>query len=346
MAGTEVTNRKITLKRYVEGWPKESDLELVTTKEKLELRGEKDLIVRVLYLSCDPFLRWNMSKTQDPYAPPFAPGEPIAGYALGKVLLSSDPNFKEGDIVSGLMEWADYAHRYTQRPNSLTKVGAEGVPLSYYLGILGMPGFTAYAGFFKVCEPKKGETIYVSAAAGAVGQMVGQFAKAFGCRVVGSAGSPRKVDLLKSKFGYDEAFNYKEENDLDAALKRYCPGGIDMYFENVGGKMLDAVLLNIKDHGRIAVCGMISQYNKEEPDPIYNLTNLIKRRVKMQGFLINDYNEDVQPEFLKNVTEWYKEGKVHYVEDLAVGLEKAPAAFIGMLEGKNVGKQSVKVSDP
>ncbi|KAL2610886.1 hypothetical protein R1flu_022578 [Riccia fluitans] len=341
MAGTEVTNRAITLKHHVDdGKAQESDMELVTTKEKLELRGENDVIVRVLYLSCDPYLRGRMRSNRDSYVPPFTPGKPMGGYGIGKVVLSSDPNFKEGDTVSGLMDWADYSHAFR-----LTKVDGETVPVSYYLGALGMAGFTAYVGFFKICEPKKGETIYVSAASGAVGQMVGQFAKLFGCRVVGSAGSQQKVDLLKSKFGYDEAFNYKEESDLDGALKKYCPGGIDMYFENVGGQMLDAVLLNMKDFGRIAACGMVSQYNKEVQDPIHNLGYTIKRRLKLQGFIQSDHL-DLQPEFYKNVTGWFKEGKLQYVEDVADGIEKAPAALIGMLEGKNIGKQSVKVSDP
>ncbi|KAL3684332.1 hypothetical protein R1sor_002354 [Riccia sorocarpa] len=336
----EVTNRFITLKHHVDqGRAHESDMELGTTKEKLELKGENDVIVRVLYLSCDPYLRGRIRSTQDSYIPPFTPGKPMGGYGLGKVLQSSDPNFKEGDVVSGVMDWADYSHAFRS-----TKVDPEAVPLSYYLGALGMTGFTAYVGFFKICEPKKGETIYVSAASGAVGQMVGQFARLFGCHVVGSAGSQQKVDLLTSKFGYHEAFNYKEEPDLDAALKRYCPGGIDMYFENVGGKMLDAVLLNMKDHGRIAVCGMVSQYNKAEQDPIYNLSYVIKRRLKLEGFIQTDHL-DLQPEFFKSVIGWFKEGKLNYVEDIADGLEKAPGALIGMLDGKNVGKQSVKVSD-
>nr|AGS43879.1 double-bond reductase 2 [Plagiochasma appendiculatum] len=341
MAGTEVTNRQILFKNFVVGWPQESDMEFVTTKKKLELReGQKDVIVRVLYLSCDPYQRGRMRNSTDSYIPPYTPGKPIEGYGLGKVILSSDPAFNEGDIVSGLMGWEDYSYGFR-----LVKIDDLALPISYYLGALGMAGFTAYVGFFRICEPKKGDTIYVSAASGAVGQMVGQFAKLFGCRVVGSAGSQQKVDLLTSKFGYDEAFNYKEEPDLDAALKRCCPDGIDIYFENVGGKMLDAVLVNMKVFGRIAVCGMVSQYNKEVQDPIYNLNYTVKRRLKIHGFLQSDHM-DVQPEFFKNVIQWFKEGKLVYVEDIADGLEKGPAALIGLLAGKNVGKQSVKIADP
>ncbi|KAG6552830.1 hypothetical protein Mapa_005485 [Marchantia paleacea] len=340
MAGTEVTNRQIIFKDYVVGWPKESDMELVTTTKKLELReGQKDVILKVLYLSCDPYQRGRMRNAVDSYIPPFTPGKPLDGYGVGKVVQSNDPDFKENDLVEGLMAWEEYSLGF-----KLSKIESDVVPVSYYLGALGMAGFTAYVGFFQVCEPKKGETIYVSAASGAVGQMVGQFAKLFGCHVVGSAGSAQKVDLLKNKFGYDEAFNYKEEPDLDAALKRHCPQGIDMYFENVGGKMLDAVLLNMKVNGRIAVCGMISQYNNEVHEPIYNLNVTVKRRLKIQGFLQSDFIH-LKPEFKKTVVEWFKEKKLEYVEDIADGLEKGPAALIGMLAGKNVGKQGIKVAD-
>ncbi|BBM99271.1 2-alkenal reductase (NADP+) [Marchantia polymorpha subsp. ruderalis] len=340
MAGTEVTNRQVLFKNYVVGWPKESDMEVVTTTKKLELReGQKDVILKVLYLSCDPYQRGRMRDSLDSYIPPFTPGKPLDGYGVGKVVLSNDPDFKENDIVEGLMAWEEYSLGF-----KLTKIESDAVPVSYYLGALGMAGFTAYVGFFHVCQPKKGETIYVSAASGAVGQMVGQFAKLFGCHVVGSAGSAQKVDLLKNKFGYDEAFNYKEEPDLDAALKRYCPEGIDMYFENVGGKMLDAVLMNMKVFGRIAVCGMVSQYNNVEQDPIYNLNYTVKRRIKIQGFLQSDFVH-LRPEFKKTVVEWFKEKKLEYVEDMADGIEKGPAALIGMLAGKNVGKQGIKVAD-
>ncbi|KAG8363063.1 hypothetical protein BUALT_BualtUnG0008100 [Buddleja alternifolia] len=208
----------------------------------------------------------------------------------------------------------------------------------------GMPGHTAYVGFYEVCSPKKGETIFISAASGAVGQLVGQFAKLFGCYVVGSAGSKEKVDLLKNKFGFDEAFNYKEEHDLNSALKRYFPSGIDIYFENVGGKMLDAVLLNMRLRGRIAVCGMISQYNLEEPEGVQNLLCVISKQIRMEGFIVSDYYH-LYPKFVEMVLPLIKEGKITYVEDLANGLESAPSALIGLFSGRNVGKQVVVV-DP
>ncbi|CAN6681483.1 unnamed protein product [Malus baccata var. baccata] len=202
---------------------------------------------------------------------------------------------------------------------------------------------TAYAGFYVICNPKKGETVFVSAASGAVGQLVGQFAKLLGCYVVGSAGSKEKVDLLKNKFGFDNAFNYKEEPDLDAALKRYFPEGIDTYFENVGGEMLDAVLQNMRVNGRIAVCGMISQYNLDESEGCRNLMYLIFKQVRMQGFLVFNYYH-LYEKFLEIVLPAIKEGKKMYVEDVVEGLESAPAALIGLFAGRNVGKQVVVVS--
>ncbi|KAG5627907.1 hypothetical protein H5410_013125 [Solanum commersonii] len=197
--------------------------------------------------------------------------------------------------------------------------------------------------FYEICSPKKGETVFVSAASGAVGQLVGQFAKMLSCYVVGSAGSKEKVDLLKSKFGFDEAFNYKEEHDLDAALKRYFPDGIDIYFENVGGKMLDAVLLNMKLHGRIAACGMISQYNLEQTEGVHNLFYLISKRIRMEGFIIFDYFH-LYSKYLKMIIPKIKAGNVVYVEDVVEGLENAPTALVGLFSGRNIGKQVVMVS--
>uniref|UniRef100_M1D6P3 Allyl alcohol dehydrogenase n=1 Tax=Solanum tuberosum TaxID=4113 RepID=M1D6P3_SOLTU len=239
--------------------------------------------------------------------------------------------------------WEEYSIVTPTDQNYLFKINDKDVPLSYYTGILGMPGMTAYVGFYEICSPKKGETVFVSAASGAVGQLVGQFAKMLGCYVVGSAGSKEKVDLLKSKFGFDEAFNYKEEHDLDAALKRYFPDGIDIYFENVGGKMLDAVLLNMKLHGRIAACGMISQYNLEQTEGVHNLFYLISKRIRMEGFIIFDYFH-LYSKYLEMIIPKIKAGNVVYVEDVVEGLENAPTALVGLFSGHNIGKQVVMVS--
>ncbi|CAL4896475.1 unnamed protein product [Urochloa decumbens] len=234
---------------------------------------------------------------------------------------------------------------YTLIPNqeSLSKINHPEMPLSYYTGVLGMPGLTAYAGLYDVAKPKKGEYFFVSAASGAVGQIVGQLAKLTGCYVVGSAGSDEKVKLLKTKFGFDEAFNYKKEQDLNAALQRYFPEGIDIYFEHVGGTMLDAVLLNMRMHDRIAVCGMISQYNLEQPQGIQNLLSLIIKRVRMEGFMVSDYLGQ-HHKFEEEMVRYLKDDKIVYVEDVAEGLEKAPAALIGLFTGRNVGKQLVTVT--
>ncbi|XP_019174857.1 PREDICTED: 2-alkenal reductase (NADP(+)-dependent)-like [Ipomoea nil] len=340
----EVSNKQIVLKDYVTGYPKESDMEIRTRNLKLEVpQGSNAVLVKNLYLSCDPYMRACMTKPHDDtYFDSFTPGSPIAGYGVAKVVDSDNPNFKKGDLVWGITGWEEYSI-ITSTQLGLFKIEHTDVPLSYYTGLLGMPGMTAYVGFYDVCSPKKGDTVYVSAASGAVGQLVGQLAKLFGCYVVGSAGSKQKVDLLKNKFGFDEAFNYKEEQDLDATLKRYFPNGIDIYFENVGGKMLDAVLPTMNLHGRIAVCGMISQYNLEKHEGIHNLFCLISKRIRMEGFIVVD-SYHLYPKYLEIILPCIKEGKVTYVEDVAVGLESAPAALVGLFSGHNVGKQLVAIS--
>ncbi|KAJ0093789.1 hypothetical protein Patl1_26867 [Pistacia atlantica] len=203
----------------------------------------------------------------------------------------------------------------------------------------GMPGITAWAGFYELAAPRKGENVYISAASNTVGQLVGQFAKLMGCYVVGSAGSNEKVEILKNKFGFDDAFNYKEEQDLDAALKR----AYDIYFENVGGKMLDAVLLNMRLHGRITACGMISQYNLSQPEGVHNMMNIVFKRIQMKGFSSTDYFPEYA-KFLEVVLPLIRERKIVYLEDIVEGLENAPAALVGLFTGRNVGKQVVVVS--
>ncbi|KAI3712926.1 hypothetical protein L1987_71496 [Smallanthus sonchifolius] len=300
------------------------------------------ILTKNLYLSCDPYMRSRMSRsTEGSYVDSFTPGSPISGNGVSRVLDSSLPGFKKGDLIWGVINWEEYS--LIKDTSSLIKIQHIDVPLSYYTGILGMPGVTAYVGFYEICSPKKGDTVFVSAASGAVGQLVGQFAKLYGCYVVGSAGSKEKVDLLKNKFGFDEAFNYKEEQDLNAALKRYFPNGIDIYFENVGGKMLDEVLRNMRHHGRIAACGMITQYNLDQPEGIQNLFLIVAKRIRMEGFLVFDYCH-LYPKFLEMILPLIHEGKITYVEDIVEGLENAPAALIGLYSGKNVGKQVVAIA--
>ncbi|KAG8369388.1 hypothetical protein BUALT_Bualt14G0006000 [Buddleja alternifolia] len=349
-----IRNKQVILKDYVKGFPKESDMLLKTSTITLEIPdGCNDaVLVKNLYLSCDPYMRNRMSHVQGC----FTPASPLTGYGVSRVVDSSNSKFKKGDLIWGHTGWEEYT-LITDLSSSF-KIQHKDVPLSYYTGLLGellatyflheihgcgMPGMTAYAGFYEVCCPKKGETVFVSAASGAVGQLVGQFAKLMGCYVVGSAGTKDKVDLLKNRFGFDDAFNYKEEQDLNAALKRYFPDGIDIYFENVGGKMLDAVLLNMRLHGRIAVCGMISQYNLEQPEGVHNLVSLISKRIRMEGFVASDYYH-LYPKYLEMVLPLIKEGKITYVEDIAEGLENGPGALIGLYAGRNVGKQVVVVA--
>ncbi|XVF29652.1 hypothetical protein REPUB_Repub15cG0140500 [Reevesia pubescens] len=339
-----VSNKQVVFKDYINGFPKESDMVVSVNTGNVKLKvsaGSKAILVKNLYLSCDPYMRLLMRTQGSELFNPYTPGSPITGFGVAKVLESGDPEFKEGDLVWGRTGWEEYSLLKTS--DDLFKIQHTDVPLSYYTGILGMPGMTAYAGFYEVCSPKKGEYVFVSAASGAVGQLVGQFAKLMGCYVVGSAGSKEKVELLKNKFGFDNAFNYKEEPDLNAALKRYFPEGIDIYFENVGGKMLDAVLLNMRIHGRIAVCGMISQYNFDQPEGIHNLMSIVYKRVRIEGFAVFDYYLQYS-KFLDFVLPYIREGKIKYVEDIAEGLESGPAALIGLFSGRNVGKQVVVVA--
>ncbi|KAK8571458.1 hypothetical protein V6N13_047147 [Hibiscus sabdariffa] len=335
-----VSNKQVIFKDYISRFPEESDM-LITCNENVKLKvaaGSKDIVVKNLYLSCDPYMRILMSNQRSEIFVPYTPGTVITGYGVAKVVESGHADFKQGDLVWGLVGWEEYS--VLKSTDGLFKIHHTDVPLSYYTGILGMPGLTAYAGFYEVCKPKKGEYVFVSAASGAVGQLVGQFAKLMGCYVVGSAGTQDKVELLKNKFGFDDAFNYKEEPDLNAALKRYFPEGIDIYFENVGGKMLDAVLVNMRVHGRIAVCGMISQYNRPQPEGIHNLMTIVYKRVRIEGLAVFDYYPQYS-EFLDFILPYIREGKVKYVEDIVEGLENAPAALIGLFSGRNVGKQVV-----
>jgi len=256
-----------------------------------------------------------------------------------------------GDVVAGFLEWAEYSVHYPDQPTiaPLKKIPNPrnaAVPLSNYLGVLGMPGITAYSGLHKICEPlTAGQTLYVSAAAGAVGQVVGQYGKALGLRVVGSAGEDAKVDYLLKDLGFDAAFNYKKHEDLKAILKETCPNGIDIYFENVGGKMLDAVLENCNNYARIAVCGMISQYNRaNDPEGIFALGNMISKRIRMEGFIVSDEMSKYALPCIQTFSKLIQEGKLKYREDITKGIENLPETFVGMLQGKNFGKAVVEVA--
>ncbi|KAL7611197.1 hypothetical protein Lser_V15G12492 [Lactuca serriola] len=341
-----VRNKQVLLKNYVDGFPKESDM-VVTSDATINLELPKNepgsILTKNLYLSCDPMMRNRMTQTYEgAYMDSFTPGSPLVGVGVSKIVDSTHPDFKKGDYITGHVNWEEYS--VIRDPQFLTKIHNTDVPLSYYTGILGMAGMTAYVGFYEFCSAKKGEYFFVSAASGAIGHIVGQFAKLAGCYVVGSAGSKEKVDLLKNKFGFDEAFNYKEEENLKATLKRYFPEGIDIYFDNVGGKMLDAVLPNMRLHGRIASCGMISQYNKlDQPEGVYNLQHVFFKRLKILGFTFYDFLH-LYPKFYDLIFPLIREGKIKYLEDTTEGIENGPTALIGLFSGRNVGKQVVAVS--
>lgn len=337
-------NQQILFKSRPDAYPSEENFEVVSAEMSEQLSGSSDVLVQLLFLSVDPYLRGRMNAGES-YFPGFQLGKPLDSAGVATVVASNNDSFKKGDIVSGLLQWANYT--LVPEGKGLTKIdNTANLPLSCYLGVLGMTGLTAYAGLLVIGQPKEGETVYVSAAAGAVGQIVGQIAKIKGCRVVGSAGTEEKVKQLKEKFGYDAAFNYKTCKDYRATLKELCPDGIDIYFENVGGKMLEAVLDVCNKHARIPACGMISQYNKtaQDKDGVTNLFAIIGKQINIKGFLVSSYMSSIG-EFRKDMAQWMKEGKINYTEDITDGLENAPQAFMGMLHGENRGKAVVKVAD-
>jgi NADPH:quinone reductase len=332
-------NRKITLAARPKGFPKESDFKLV--EEPVGEPADGEVLIRLIWLSVDPYMRGRMNDRKS-YAPPVQLGQVMGGGAVGKVLESKHPNFKPGDIVMGDLGWQTHSVRKGQ---ILAKVDPSLAPISTAVGILGMPGMTAYFGLLDICDPKPGETLFVSGAAGAVGSLVGQIGKIKGCRVVGSAGSDEKVRLLTDEFGFDAAFNYKTTKDYVAKLAELCPKGIDCYFDNVGGEITDAVMILMNPHARLSICGHISMYNAEKPETGPRLLALlIERMAKMQGFIVSQYFQRF-PEAQTAIAGWLAEGKIHYRETVTDGIENAPAAFIGMLQGENIGKQLVRVSD-
>ncbi|KAK9073803.1 hypothetical protein SSX86_006397 [Deinandra increscens subsp. villosa] len=342
----EVTSKYIVIKTSIDGKPQESDFEMKTQPFSLSLKpGSKDIIIKNLYLSIDPYQINRMktvsaSQKASEFSIAISPGEVIDAYGVGKVVASGNPEFQENDYVVGLISWGEYS---TSQGSMLSKLDPMGFPLSYHVGILGLSGLTAYAGFFKVCKPKKGEKVFVSTASGSVGNLVGQYAKHFGCYVVGCAGSSNKVKLLKEKLGFDEVFNYKEETDLNSTLQRYFPDGIDIYFDNVGGKMLEAAISNMKSHGRVALCGVISEYTNAEKRATPDMINVIYKRITIQGFLAGDYMS-LFPEFVTTTVDHLRTSKMNVLEDVSVGLEGLPSAFVGLFRGDNIGKRIVQVS--
>lgn len=332
-------NRRITLASRPVGFPKVSDFHLVYSPLPSPAAGE--VLVRSIYLSLDPYMRGRMSEA-DSYAPPVAIGEVMIGGAVAFVLESADPKFRVGDAVEGMLGWQEYA---VVQGHELRRIDPSLAPISTALGVLGMPGLTAFFGLLDICDPQRGETVVVSGAAGAVGMLAGQIARIQGCRVVGVAGSEAKVSWLLDELGFDAALKYKTAMGFSAKLEELCPDGIDVYFDNVGGAVTDAVVRRINSRARISVCGQISQYNLEKPEvgPRW-LGQLIVKQAKVQGFLVSGYAERF-PEGLDQLARWLQQGKLKYREDVAQGIAAAPQAFIGMLQGKNQGKQLVQLSE-
>jgi len=334
---SESMNQQILLKSYPTGEPKESDFALVETA--IPEPGEGEILSSTIYLSLDPYMRGRMSDRES-YATPAKLGEVMMGSNVSQVVKSNNPKFSAGDFVLGYGGWQDYA---IAQGETLRKLDPSQVPISYALGITGMPGMTAYFALLDIGKPKAGETIVVSAASGAVGAVVGQIAKIKDCRAVGIVGSDEKCDYIVNQLGFDACINRKTQ-DLNSALKAACPNGIDIYVDHTAGPILEAVLQNINLGARIPLVGLISQYNAETPPPGPNLMPLLVKRALIQGFLVGDYQQRHE-EFINDMSQWLLAGKLKYREDIVQGLKNAPHAFIGLLKGENFGKLIVQVSD-
>jgi NADPH-dependent curcumin reductase len=331
-----VENKRIVLASRPKGWVTEDNFRLESAPVAQPKDGE--VLVKSLWLSLDPYMRGRMNDTKS-YAAKQELGEVMIGGTVGEVVESKNPKFAAGDKVLGMLGWQQYG---LSSGAGLNKIDASRVPMQAFLGVLGMPGVTAWVGLLDICQPKAGETVVVSAASGAVGSVVGQIAKLKGCRAVGIAGGKAKCDYVVKELGFDACVDYKA-GKLKDDLKAAAPDGIDCYFENVGGEILDAALARMNAFSRIAVCGLISQYNVTEPYGVKNFGSILTNRIKVQGFIVSDRME-LWPKALPELIGWVAAGKIKYRESVAQGLENAPKAFIGLLKGENFGKQLVKIS--
>lgn len=343
MTQTETTNRQWTLAERPKGEPNEDTLKLV--ESPVPQVGDGQMLLRTEFLSLDPYMRGRMSDAPS-YAAPVEVGGVMVGGTVAKVVTSDVDGFEPGDFVLSFNGWQDYA---LSDGKGVTNLGKSPAHPSWALGIMGMPGFTAWAGLTQIGAPKKGETIAVAAATGPVGATVGQIGKLLGCRVVGIAGGPEKCAYAVDELGFDACIDHKAD-DFKEQLKKAAPDGIDVYFENVGGKVLDAVLPLLNDHARMPVCGMVSQYNATKlpdgPDRLGWLMGLIlRKKIKVQGFIIFDSFGHLYPEFAREMGGWIESGKIKYREEVIDGLESAPEAFIGLLKGENFGKRVIRVGN-
>jgi len=331
-----MTTKQIVLAARPDGNPILNDFRF----ENIELDAlqQGEVLLQGMYYSVDPYMRGRMNEGKS-YVPQFELNKAIEGGVLGTVLESKSDLFKTGDVVLGALPWSE---KMIASEKNLQKIESTVESLTYYLGILGMTGLTAYFGLLRIGKPKAGETVVVSGAAGAVGIVVGQIAKIHGARVIGIAGSDEKVTILKEEFGYDDVINYKTTNDINTAIANLCPNGVDVYFDNVGGTISDAVIQNLNFHARIALCGQISLYNSTEIplgpriQPI-----LLTRSALMQGFIINNFQKDF-PEGIAHLSKWVNEGKLKFKETIVEGFDQLPTAFLGLFKGENQGKMIVK----
>ena len=330
--------KTILLKNRPEGKPSLSDFEFITEDADLTI-NQGELLIETVYVSVDPYLRGRM-RDEKSYAPPFELNKPIKSGIIAKVIASKNDNFKEGDFVSDRLDWKT---KQKSTGEGLLKVDPNKAPLSAYLGVLGMTGVTAYCGLTQIGKPVAGETLVVSGAAGAVGSVVGQIGKILGLTVIGIAGTDEKVAQLKTKFAFDAGINYNTSKDIRADIAKAAPNGVDIYYDNVGGSISDAVLFNINQFARIVVCGSISVYNDQSiPKSISVQPFLIKNSALMQGFIVSNY-PDKFPEAMKNLSNWLSDGKLTYTETIVEGFDNIPKAFIDLFEGKNKGKMIVKI---
>lgn len=339
------TNRQWVLAQRPDGIPTDEDFELV--EEPIPDVGPDEVLIKTLYLSVDPYMRGRMRDSgrymsmSSAYADPWEVGEVMPAGAVGEVVETNHPNFEAGDVVTGGLNWAEYA---VAKGADLVSVDPSLAPVSTAVGALGMPGRTAFFGLLDVGEPKPGDTVVVSGAAGAVGSIVCQIAKMMDCRVVGTAGSEEKIAFIEDELGIDTGINYRSNDNIGASLEQACPSGVDVYFDNVGGEILDAVIPILNKYARVALCGQIALYNEEGiPTGPRNEWKLVEKEVKMEGFLHNSFSARHE-QANERLGQWIAEGKLTYRENRVEGIENAPKAFRGLFEGDNIGKQLVEVA--
>ncbi|GJJ73507.1 hypothetical protein EMPS_05865 [Entomortierella parvispora] len=341
------SNKTVVFRKTPSEYPVAGEHLDVETRELVTDLKENEVLTRNLFLSADPYLRGRMRPSPS-YIPGYVIGSPLDSYGVAEVVSSKNPAYPVGTIIYGTVRWEEYSVISADRISSFeilpkARELASRIPLSNYVGVAGMPGQTAYSSLKAVAKPKAGETIYISAASGAVGQLVGQLAKLQGLRVVGSAGSDAKVEYLLKELKFDAAFNYKNGSVLES-LREAAPEGIDIYYDNVGAEHLEAALEVLNKYGRVVACGQIADYNTKTPYGVKNLMYIVAKSLRVEGFLVTDYTRE-RKDFLNEISQSILNGDIIYKEDITDGLDKAPEALIGIFHGKNFGKAVIKIAD-